>query len=203
MFAFLALAVAPLVAALPSRLDTRQSDGPWCKGLGGGAYDVAYNFTLIAKNATSNDNGVQIVLNPQTDRSGATVYGLATYTTQPGTLAQFPNFSLFHGGLTANEPSNAKCQPVSPGAAEGSAVSFLDTCTDLATAAPVFCAVASTSAAQGSLPTLALNTHTDRFLICRQAGGTADVVVYDASADATAYEYDTCYAVTLHVDETA
>ena len=67
MFALLPtvlLAVAGTSLASPTP-KARQSLGSWCDGLGGGAFDVANNFTLAALYRdlpNANDTGVPIVV---------------------------------------------------------------------------------------------------------------------------------------------
>ncbi|TFK50688.1 hypothetical protein OE88DRAFT_1808938 [Heliocybe sulcata] len=203
MFALLALAAAPLVAA---SLKTRQSSGAWCDGLGGAAYDVAYNFTLEAHNTSTDSVGTQIVLSPASDGAGAGIFRVATYDTEPSTIGSFPNFTLIHGALRANEPSAPDCAPMSLGADAGAPVSFSGNCSAPATPAQVFCAIPSTSNAHYDLPILALNTHEDLFSICRESASAnssstiaKDILVYDATTGNDAYDHDSCYAVTLHM----
>ncbi|KZT21851.1 hypothetical protein NEOLEDRAFT_1138857 [Neolentinus lepideus HHB14362 ss-1] len=202
MIALLALVAAPLVSAFPS-LSERQSSGSWCSGLGGAAYDVAYNFTLAALNTSlpnANTTGAPIVLNSAANGAGAGVYGLATYNTQPGTIDTYPNFTLVHGVLTANEPSAPQCAPVSSGASSGEPVGFSGNCSAPASPHQVFCSVANTDPAHGSLPILALNNHDTLFSICHQNSSTpVDILVYNATSKSDSYNFDSCYSVTVHL----
>ena len=60
-FAFAYLAAAAAVSASPVNVGRRglnselvplTEPGPWCDGLGGGAFDIAHNFSLSAFNST-------------------------------------------------------------------------------------------------------------------------------------------------------
>lgn len=65
VFALLPLALGVLASPVPSQNTHQIAPGPWCDGLGGGAFDVAYNFTLAAYNATlpnANSIGVPLVV---------------------------------------------------------------------------------------------------------------------------------------------
>ncbi len=66
MIAFLTLLPFALGAfASPIANLARDEPGPWCNGLGPGAFDIAYNFTLGAYNSTlpnSNSTGAPVVM---------------------------------------------------------------------------------------------------------------------------------------------
>lgn len=52
----------------------RSTPGPWCDGLGPGAFDIAYNFTLAAYNNTwpnTNTTGLPLVLGQNGATTGA------------------------------------------------------------------------------------------------------------------------------------
>ncbi|KIJ42367.1 hypothetical protein M422DRAFT_254441 [Sphaerobolus stellatus SS14] len=67
---------------------------------------------------------------------------------------------------------------------------------------PIFCAVASTSAEGGGPrgPALAVGTDTDHFSLCQS--GVANTIIYQASATNNgAYDFSTCYPVTVVIDD--
>lgn len=67
VLALFPLALGALASPLPSpSLTSRQTaPGPQCSGLGAGAFDIAYNFTLAAYNVTlpnANSTGAPLVI---------------------------------------------------------------------------------------------------------------------------------------------
>ena len=61
----LPLALGAFASPLPTLNGRQSTPGAWCNGFGGGAFDIAYNFTLAAYNATQpnvNNTGLPLVL---------------------------------------------------------------------------------------------------------------------------------------------
>ncbi|TFK50689.1 hypothetical protein OE88DRAFT_1726489 [Heliocybe sulcata] len=199
-FAFFLLFAARLASSLPSSLPKR-SEGSWCDDLGGGAYDLAYNFYLTAVNTTlpnANTTGAPLVLNPQgQNSSGEAIYNVATYHSQPDTMGIWPNFTLDHGTLVANYPTDLTLSPVGVDTEDGGPVVFT---ADTTNASQIYCGVADTDPEQGGRPLLALYNNLSEFSICHQTdGGNADLLIYNASSENSLYDYNSCYAVLLHL----
>ncbi|KIP02454.1 hypothetical protein PHLGIDRAFT_79089 [Phlebiopsis gigantea 11061_1 CR5-6] len=142
LFAAIALlSAAAAAAAAPALLAARQTaPGPQCAGLGLAVFDIAYNFTLAAYNATgpnANDTGAPLVLGQAGAVDGAEFKVLSTWASFP--YNDFPTLSLVHGGLWGNDAAGAeRAQGGAPAA--GSEPSFVVP-PQSATADPVYCGV--------------------------------------------------------------
>ncbi|KZT21850.1 hypothetical protein NEOLEDRAFT_1138856 [Neolentinus lepideus HHB14362 ss-1] len=188
------------VMSLPSPL-ARRSTGAWCDGLGGSAYDLAYNFSLSVVNSTlpnANSTGAPLVLNPQgQDSSGVATYNLATYNSQPDTIGIWPNFTLEHGTLLANYLADLSISPSGDETEVGGPVTLTS---DANNSAKIYCGVADTDPEQGAPPLLALYTNLNEFSICHQReGGEADLLIYNATSSNSLYDYVSCYPVLVHL----
>ncbi|OSX62855.1 hypothetical protein POSPLADRAFT_1074264 [Postia placenta MAD-698-R-SB12] len=195
----LSLALASAAYAAPTVV--KHSTASWCTGLGGGAFDTAYNFTLAAYNTTSsntNSTGVPLVLGQAGTSEQMASMVLSTYASYP--YNDFPNFSLLQGALTPNaEATNGSVSAADTSVDAGNEPTFMVSSGTVPSAAQVYCAVADTDPEQsGQLPILAVNRETDQFSLC--TSGTQTNVVYRASSNnESSYDYDSCYPVAIHV----
>ncbi|KAJ3539002.1 hypothetical protein NM688_g6430 [Phlebia brevispora] len=174
---------------------------PWCSGLGVGAFDVAYNFTLAAYNSTlpnSNTTGVPLVVGWNGATEEAELKVLSTYASYP--YNDFPTFSMVNGTLHPNSPNNLSI--VDNVVSDGDEPSFLQT-NEPATAAQIYCGVADTDPAGGGtgFPELAVNSDTDSFFLC----STGDYrfaqnnIVYKPNLNSYSYNYSSCYPVKIQI----
>ena len=157
-FSLLTATLAAVASALPA---AKRAPGPWCDGLGGGAFDTLANFTLAAYNATgtnANSTGAPLVLGPAGAITGAELKDLAVsgavliifqYVSQtsmpPQTFAsfpfnQYPSIALDQGRLI---PSGPDTTPTAQnGVVAGSEVGFLaSNSADPSHGAQIWCAV--------------------------------------------------------------
>jgi len=201
---FKSLIVSALLAtatfAMPAA--KRQEPGPWCNGLGGGAFDVASGFTLAAYNTTTpnaNTTGAPLVFGQAGAVDGAEFEVLSTYASFP--YDDFPTLSLSEGKLL---PQGAESFSADSSVTAGQALSWVITSLDTPAPAQIYCAVASTSAHGGGtgFPQLAVNGDTNSFSLCV----TGDYplaqwnVIYKANdAQFSGYDFSSCYPVVLQL----
>ncbi|OBZ72803.1 hypothetical protein A0H81_06940 [Grifola frondosa] len=195
----LVLALAGTSLALPAP-PRRREPGAWCNNLGGGAFDIAYNFTLAAYNSTgtnTNSTGVPLVLGQAGATTGEEIKALSTYASFP--YNDFPNLSLLEGALIPNGQATASDANVTA----GEPPNFVVTNLNPPAPAQIYCAIADTDPAGGGTgyPILAVHGDPDSFSLC--ATGTSpraqNNVVYKASANALGYDFSSCYPVRLQL----
>ncbi|KAJ3490101.1 hypothetical protein NLI96_g1685 [Meripilus lineatus] len=138
----LPLALAATSWALPAMFNLnipRSVPGPQCDGLGPGAFDIAYNFTLAAYNTTfpnANSTGSPLVLGQAGAIPGASFKVLSTYASYP--YNEYPNLSLLSGALIPN------ARGVIAGGVNvtvGQTLGFIATNLNPPTPAPIYCGV--------------------------------------------------------------
>ena len=161
------LALLPLAlgaAASPVSLKTRQVEPTtWCPPtLGGGIFDIGYNFTLAAVNTTlpnANSTGVPIAVGFGGATEGAEFHVLSvsvicaihdacddtdeylqTYATYP--YDDFPSLSLLHGALHPNSPNDIVI--ASTPVFDGDQIGFIQE-NDAPAPAQIYCGVVCTS----------------------------------------------------------
>ncbi|EKM51294.1 uncharacterized protein PHACADRAFT_263332 [Phanerochaete carnosa HHB-10118-sp] len=190
---FISLAVAA-VSAAPAALSARQSTvGPQCAGLGPGVFDVAYNFTLTAWNATisTNDTGVPLVLGQAGAVDGAEFKVFSTWASYP--FNDFPLLTLLHGGLFGNGTYGNVAQASQVEA--GDPPSFIIPPQN--PTPQIYCGVADTDPAHGGYPQLAVDGDTDSFSLCPTSGSQVNIIYKSTPNNYGQYIYDECYDVKL------
>ncbi|OSD00304.1 hypothetical protein PYCCODRAFT_695093 [Trametes coccinea BRFM310] len=203
MLAFSVLAVALTAAtstlAHPTVKLPRAAPGPWCNGLGAGAFDEAFNFTIGAYNATgtnTNSTGAPIVVNSAGAIDGASFWHLGTWAQYPYGL-EYPSISLINGTLVIDGEGATPAQATSVDA--GNSLEWVArNSAEPKAGAQIYCAVADTDPNGGGTghPFLAVNGDTDSFSLCQT---TFENVVYYKAAPDRGYDYDSCYPVKLQL----
>ncbi|KAI0364638.1 hypothetical protein BV20DRAFT_955777 [Pilatotrama ljubarskyi] len=184
--------------AFPAVKLPRATPGPWCDGLGGGAFDEALDFTLAAYNATgpnTNTTGAPLVLASGGAISGAELRRFATYASFP--FNDYTSVSLMNGTLVINGANTTPARALI--VQEGSQLGFLvQNGADPTAGAQIYCAVADVDPAGHGTghPFLAVNGDTDSFSLCQV--GTQNVVFYKPIPD-HGEDFDSCYPVKLQV----
>jgi len=208
-FAQLAAATAALASPLsninhviPRGLNAQRvpaiAPGTSCEGLGAGAFDTAYNFSVSAFNSSFDLVGTPLVLGQAGATTGAEFKVFSTYESYP--YNDFPTISMAQGGLTVDgEDSGAGVE-----VQDGDEPTFVITNLNTPAPAQVYCGLASTSAHGGGTgnPELAVNHDADSFALCRTGDSPiAQVnVVYKPTPNNTgSYIYDSCYPVKLQM----
>ncbi|KAI0329496.1 hypothetical protein GY45DRAFT_1324939 [Cubamyces sp. BRFM 1775] len=192
MFAALTvLAVALSAMASPMQ---RATPGPWCDGLGSGAFDTAPSFTLTAVNttgSTAGSTGAPLVIGSAGAMKSAQFWHVITAASWPDPLV-YPTLSLSSGTLIlspAEDSSPAQATTVDAG---NSLWFFTSATSDPSAGAQVYCAVQGDS----GLPLLAVNNDADSFSLCQTS--FENVVYYKAAPD-RGYDFDSCYPVQLQI----
>ncbi|PSR77075.1 hypothetical protein PHLCEN_2v8064 [Hermanssonia centrifuga] len=206
MIAFLTLLPFALGAfASPIANLARDEPGPWCNGLGPGAFDIAYNFTLDAYNSTlpnSNSTGAPVVIGQAGAVDGASFKIFSTWASYP--YNDYPNFSLLSGAFHPNYEGGLDVGISDSNVTAGNPPSFIVTSLDLPAPAQIYCGVADTDPYGGGTgyPLLAVNGDTDSFALC-SAGDyylAQTNVIYKPTADNSGqYLFDSCYSVKLQM----
>ncbi|KAL1943735.1 hypothetical protein VTO73DRAFT_4180 [Trametes versicolor] len=185
--------------AFPAVKLPRAAPGPWCDGLGPGAFDEAFNVTLAAWNTTgtnTNTTGAPLVLGSGGSITGASFRHLSTWASYP--FNDYPSVSLVNGTLMLNggvsaTPSQATIVQ------EGSQPGFvLRNDAVPSEGAQIYCAVADTDPAGHGTghPFLAVNGDTDSFQLCKTSFQN---VVYWKPIPDHGEDFDTCYPVKVQV----
>ncbi|KAI0349373.1 hypothetical protein OH77DRAFT_1415131 [Trametes cingulata] len=180
-----------------AKLPRADSVGPWCDGLGAGAFDTWSGLTLAALNTTganTNSTGAPLVLATGGFFNNIEMRRFATWASFGAN--DYSSFSLANGTIVLNGgPKPAQAVQVQ----DASELNFItksnsDPADPLA-GAQIYCGVAKTDPA-GSVtgyPTLAVNGDASSFSICKE--GTQEVVIYKAEADRN----EACYPVELQL----
>ncbi|KAI0076673.1 hypothetical protein K474DRAFT_1597602 [Panus rudis PR-1116 ss-1] len=177
--------------------------GPWCDGLGGGAFDTASGFSLTAFRTSGDSTGIPIITASSGSTSQINSGVLADPASLPSPASDFTlatTFNLSEGKLLPSP--NFYNQPVADiDVQPGNAISFAFSNTQLPAAAQVYCAAAITDANGGFAPILALHNDVDSFSICTEKFGNhpMNLVVYKASADSESFDFSTCFPVKLQL----
>ncbi|KAI0364640.1 hypothetical protein BV20DRAFT_983077 [Pilatotrama ljubarskyi] len=196
-FLTLGLTAASAMALPTAKLPRADSVGPWCDGLGAGAFDTWSGLTLAALNTTganTNSTGVPLVLATGGFFNNIEMRRFATWASFGAN--DYSSFSLANGTIILNGgPKPAQAIEVQ----DASELNFITKSTsdpaDPLAGAQIYCGVAKTDPA-GSVtgyPTLAVNGDASSFSICRE--GTQEVVIYKAAADRN----EACYPVELQL----
>ncbi|KAI8972411.1 hypothetical protein BD414DRAFT_425928 [Trametes punicea] len=181
--------------AHPATKLSRATPGPWCNGLGAGAFDEAYNFSIGAYNTTgtnTNSTGAPIVVNSAGSFSDVTVWHLGTWVQYQYPL-EYTSISLVNGTLviSGDGAPPAQADTVDP----GNSLEWASRKTaDPKNGAQIYCAVPSTTGSD--YPILAVNGDTDSFSLCQT---TFENVVYYKAAPDLGYDYESCYPVKLQL----
>ncbi|KAI0643247.1 hypothetical protein C8Q79DRAFT_1002500 [Trametes meyenii] len=171
--------------------------GPWCDGLGGGAFDGVHNFTLAAWNTSlpnANNTGAPLVLATAGAIPGAELRQLATYASFP--FDDYPTFSLVNGTLI---PQGGSTPAQATIVQDGSSLGFLQTVSAEPTkGSQIYCAVADLDPAGHGTghPFLAVNGDTDSFSLCQT--GAQNVVFYKPAAEGRE-DFASCYPVKVQL----
>ncbi|KAI8995225.1 hypothetical protein BD414DRAFT_513051 [Trametes punicea] len=185
--------------ALPAVKFPRTTPGPWCDGLGGGAFDEATGFTLAAWNTTgtnTNSTGAPLIVASAGSIDGADFWQVATWASYPYGV-QYPSISLVNGTLVIEGPNATPAQASAVG--EGDSLAFVSRDTaNPSQGAQIYCAVADIDPAGSGTghPFLAVNGDTDSFSLCQST--FENVVYYKPLAD-HGYDYDSCYPVRVQL----
>ncbi|KAJ8497070.1 hypothetical protein ONZ51_g728 [Trametes cubensis] len=184
MLALTALAVALSTVSTMATPTKRASPGPWCDGLGSGAFDTSSSFTLAAYNTTG----------PNANSTGAPPRDgqrRRTAASWPDALV-YPTASLANGTLILSGTGDAlPAQAVAVQEGDSLVFSASDSANPSA-GAQDYCAVQPES----GLPLLAVYGDTDSFSLCQLAW--ENVVFYKAAPD-QGYDFDSCYPVKLQI----
>ncbi|CDO75929.1 hypothetical protein BN946_scf184873.g18 [Trametes cinnabarina] len=192
----IALAAATSTMAHPAaKLSARTTPGPWCDGLGAGAFDTASGFTIAALNTTganSNSTGAPIVVNSAGSFSDITVWQLGTWAQYQYPL-EYTSIALENGTLviSGDGAPPAQADPVDAG---NSLEWASRPGADPKNGAQVYCAVPD--ATGSGYPVLAVNGDADSFSLCQL---TFENVVWYKAAPNRGYHFDTCYPVKLQL----
>ncbi|KAI0350308.1 hypothetical protein OH77DRAFT_1413242 [Trametes cingulata] len=184
--------------AFPAAKLPRAAPGPWCDGLGGGAFDEALDVTITALNATlpnTNSTGAPLVLASGGAITGAEIRRFATYASFP--FNDYTSVSLVNGTLVLNGANTTPARALA--VEEGSQLGFLvQNGADPSAGAQIYCAVADIDPAGHGTghPFLAVNGDTDSFSLC--AAGSQNVVFWKPLAGGSE-DFDSCYPVKLQL----
>ncbi|KZT66901.1 hypothetical protein DAEQUDRAFT_767581 [Daedalea quercina L-15889] len=199
VFASLLSLFAASVSAMPT-LSIRQN-GASCTGLADGSTDSPlYNFTLAAYNTTSsntNSTGAPLVLGwgPAGTSPAASERAISTYAAWHSD--EWPYFTLSDGALyPVPGPDESGLGAYDFEVAPGQEVAFYVT-THESNPEPalIYCA-----AAHDGYLVLAVNNDADHFSLCQATSSWSNtVLVYEASANNTNYNYSTCYPVQVNI----
>ncbi|KAH9895929.1 hypothetical protein C8Q73DRAFT_643841 [Cubamyces lactineus] len=175
----------------------RATPGPWCDGLGSGAFDTSSSFTLAAYNTTgpnANSTGAPIVMGSDGAYVKAQFWHFITAASWPEALV-YPTVSLANGTLILSGTGDAlPAQAVAVQEGDSLVFSASDSANPLA-GAQDYCAVSSQQPDSG-LPLLAVYGDTNSFSLCQMAW--ENVVIYKAAPD-QGYDFDSCYPVKLQI----
>ncbi|KAH9895738.1 hypothetical protein C8Q73DRAFT_644250 [Cubamyces lactineus] len=168
----------------------RAAPGPWCDGLGGGAFDTSSSFTLAAYNtagANANSTGAPLVLGTAGSFQQTQIWHFISWGSYPIT---YPTVSLENGTLILHSDGATPTQATTVDA--GNSLEFVarTTANPLA-GAQIYCAVGDSG-----LPLLAVNNDADSFSLCQT---TFENVVYYKAAPDRGYDFDSCYPVKLQI----
>ncbi|KAH9840793.1 uncharacterized protein C8Q71DRAFT_741256 [Rhodofomes roseus] len=204
MFALASLLTlfAASVSAMPA-LSVRQT-GATCTGLPDGSTDTpAYNFTLAAYNTSlpnANSTGAPLVLGwgrPGTSPE-ASEWAVSTYAAWGSN--DWPYFTLTGGALyPIPGPNESGLDAYDFALPSGYEVAFLVMIHESTPVVPsVYCAAAD---GDSEYAKLAVNNDVDSFSLCKAttAQFTNVVLVYQADANDTFYDYSTCYPVQVNI----
>ncbi|KAK7696391.1 hypothetical protein QCA50_001045 [Cerrena zonata] len=204
-FAFLFLLFAPssafpvdqqIILHTPSLIKPNH----WCAGLGGGAFGIAHNFTLVAYNATSSTAEpvpTSLVLRHMGSIAGAELRVLSTYESYP--YRDFSTFSL-QDGLLFSEHSGVSALGLA--VFDGGEPNFITSSVRNASPVRSYCALANTSphGSNPHSPILAVNGEINGFHLCQQKHvGMGWVLVFRPLESHPRYAPESCYAVRLHL----
>ncbi|KAI0364639.1 hypothetical protein BV20DRAFT_974203 [Pilatotrama ljubarskyi] len=188
------LTAASTVTAFPAANLARDAAvGPWCDGLGAGAFDDVSHVTLAALNTTlpnANSTGTPLVLATGGAFAGIEIRRFGTWASFGAN--DYPSFSLVNGTIVLNDgPKPARAVQVQDASelsfvtsTNGSPINPLD-------GAQIYCGVANPDPT--GYATLAVNGDADSFSICRET--YQQVVIYKAAADRN----EACYPVKLQI----
>ncbi|KAH9895827.1 hypothetical protein C8Q73DRAFT_453470 [Cubamyces lactineus] len=199
MFAFTALAVALTATSTMAMPAKRAEPGPWCNGLGAGAFDEVPSFTLAAYNATgpnANSTGAPLVLGTAGAIDGAEFWHFITEASWPYANT-YTSISLVNGTLIPNGEGTTPAQATTVDA--GNSLEFVArNSAEPSKGAQIYCAVADTDPAGHGTghPFLAVNGDTDSFSLCQS---TFENVVWYKAAPNRGYDYDSCYPVKVQL----
>ncbi|KAI0819734.1 hypothetical protein BC628DRAFT_1401273 [Trametes gibbosa] len=196
----LGLSAISAVAAFPAVKLPRAAPGPWCNGLGVGAFDEATNVTLAAWNSTgtnTNSTGAPLVLATGGSITGIEFRRMATWASFP--FNDFPTVSLVNGTLIPNGEHTTPAQATI--VEEGSQIGFvLRNSANPLQGAQIYCGVADVDPAGHGTghPFLAVNGDTDSFQLCKV--GSQNVVFWKPIPD-HGEDFASCYPIKVQIIE--